>query len=311
MSSFRAFGGNFQISESGGGYVCEFTDYNGVTKRIMGYSPENVEAKVLKHIEKYGLFKGYSSRGTYKSRVRTEGSRWGRKTNVQKQLEAILGEVEAKSVMASTAGIAVANIKITNDVARRLLKNTYKSRGNFNTYTGNLERAYKATIVRARNIVDTVYLDKTPKGNEVVSSERLGRNIVWLYKQRHPLGTIRQNSYRRWKKKRAGRLANDRYKRQPYRYFKTWENKSGYRSRGIASAGRTRMSGFGYFTQGKTARVQSGILIENSAPYAAAVTAAGYPVIPGGMATLYRSRGMHYGEARGISVKMLKAAKLI
>ena len=48
------------------------------------------------------------------------------------------------------------------------------------------------------------------------------------------------------------------------------------------------MSGFGHYVGDKTNRVRSGIILENSAPYAMAVQNAGYQVIPNGVGRYFQ-----------------------
>lgn len=305
-----------------GYFICEYIDERGNLAFKTGPSADIAIAKVLKHIETYGGREigsgGRGKRGPYGPRQRTGGERWGRPTNAsikarydnKKMLEQVFGEIRARSVMAASAAASAANAKISEEAAKTVLKNVYKNRGKYNTYTGNLERAYMVTIVQGRNVKKTLFLDNTPEGNAPI--ERNGKKIVYMFKKRHELKNIRENQFKLYmRRKKDSRLKPKEYSRQPYRYFKNWERVDGYRRKSLAT-GRDRISGFGYMAGDKHNRVQSGIIIENTAPYAGAVQAKGYHVLPtGAMMRSYAARGKQEAMAMAITKKMLQAAKLI
>lgn len=315
-----------------GYWVCEFVNPQGGVESHVGSSPEVAIAKAQKAIEKKGGTLGWylrdvaepkarGKRGNYRPRSPIHSAQWGRPTNKQfdyrRSLEMIFGEIRARAIMGTTAAASATNLLITEATAKELLKNIYKSRGKYNTYTGNLERAYKASIITGRKARASVFLDDTPKGNEPIPSKRSGSLKVYAFPPlRHKLGKVRQNSYRRWKKRRKGLLDNDEYMRVPYRYFKNFELKRGYRNKGWVSGRDGKMGGFQYQAHGGPAKgsVQSGIIFENTAPYAAAVEAAGYRVMPpGAYLRSYNMRNSSKKKTLSISItkNMLKAAGLI
>lgn len=191
----------------------------------------------------------------------------------------------------------VANVRATEEMAERMLKQAYNSRGKYNIYSGNLDNAYQATVVQGRKIMQVVRLRKV-RGNPFYVNEngRTGKKIVDLLEERHPLRKIRRKN---------GKM----YGRPRYRYKKRWERERGYDNTGIG-AGRSMISGFGY-AAGSSNRIQSGIILENMAPYAGAVQAKGYDVLPGN-ARSYDGRALSKQKQliMNISTKFIKAAKL-
>ena len=191
----------------------------------------------------------------------------------------------------------VANVRVNEEMATRMLRQAYNSRGKYNIYSGNLDNAYQATIVQGRKIMQVIRLRKV-KGNQFYVNEngRKGKKIVDLLEERHPIGKI---------KRKNGRM----YGRPRYRYKKRWERERGYDNTGIG-AGRSEIGGFGYAAAGDN-RIQSGVIIENMAPYAGAVQAKGYDVLPGSTRS-YDGRALAKQKQLilNISNKMLKAAKL-
>lgn len=190
----------------------------------------------------------------------------------------------------------VANVRANEEMAERMLKQAYNSRGKYNIYSGNLDNAYQATIVQGRKIVQVIRLDKV-QGNQFRDSIRSGKRIVDLLEERHPIRKI---------KRKDGK----KYSRARYRYKKRWEREKGYDNTGIG-AGRSKISGFGYAAAGDN-RIQSGVVLENMAPYAGAVQARGYDVLPG-TARSYNGRALARQKQLilNISNKMLKAAGLL
>jgi len=322
MSEFSA-----KLREDGY-YVCELVNPNGAVESFVGYTAEIAIAKAQKAIERHGgtlrwknqeiFSKGRGPRGHYRPRSPIHSAQWGRPTNKQfeyrRALEMIFGEIRAKAIMASSAAASATNLRITEEIAKELLQNIYNNRGRYNTYTGNLERAYKASIVTGRKARAEVFLDDTPKGNTPEPAKRSNKQIVRVFLPlRHKIGKVRQNTYRRWKKRRKGLLANDEYTRVPYRYFKNYELKGGYRNKGLVSGREGKMSGFQYGAFGGGARgvVQSGIIFENTAPYAGAVEAAGYRVMPpGAKLRSYNMKNASRKKTLSITITkdMLKAA---
>lgn len=315
-----------------GYYVCEVTDGYGRVASFKYATADGAIAKARNYVAKNGLKGGgifydvnkpsrSSSRGPYGPRTRNTNAQWGRPTKRQSDyrwgITKLFGEIHAKAVMASSAAASAINVKVTEASAKELLARVYAQRGKYNTYTGNLERAYMATVVSGRKAKKTYYLEETPKGFPPMQSKRSGRLIVYMYKMGHEPNALIENiykSYRGGRKKTLKRDDRRRYKRQPYRYFKPWERKDGYRMKSILAGRKGNVSGFGLMAGDKHNRVQSGIIIENTAPYAGAVQAKGYQVMPSNaMLRSYSARASSRQEqmAMIITKNMLHAAKLI
>ena len=314
-----------------GYYECEFVDEKGKTAKFIGATAEIAIAKVKKYIEGHGVHfssyaesssQRYSYRSKYGHRDRSEShAQWGRPTKQQSDyrfgIMKVFGEIHAKAVMASSAAAAAVNVKVTEESAKKLLANVYNQRGKYNTYTGNLERAYMATVVSGRKAKKTYYLDDTPQGFPPIQSKRSSRLIVYLYKMSHEPTAVIENIYKQYKGGRRLTPKRDnrrRYKRTPYRYFKKWERKDGYRMKSILAGRGGHVSGFGRMAGDKLNRVQSGIIIENTAPYAGAVQAKGYHVLPtNAVLRSYSVREGHRQQqmAMILTKNMLHAAKLI
>lgn len=290
---------NISVRQRTDGYwECEFIDYNGRPIRFVKGDKDTLLKVVEKHIAKYGAYfvNEKKERGPYKPRTRTDKSKqWGRPTT-------IFNDLRRGFKTATTAAAGIGSVMITADIAEKALKGIYDARGNFNTYTGNLERSYKGTVVYGRKIQRSFFLEGTPAGNKVNMQNR----TVKLFKERHSLGYYTQNSYRKYRKQKFKKI-----RRKPYRYFKLWENEKGYRDRNTILTGRERISGFGRWAGDKYNRVQSGIIVENTAPYSEAVDATKYKVIPPGIGRKYTGIGKQHQLLTAISTRMLKAAKLL
>lgn len=315
-----------------GYYECEFIDERGRRVNFVGYTAEIAIAKVKKYIEGHGLGAGlryaeesgprYSNREKYGSRDRSvKHAQWGRPTKKQSDwrwgINQIFGEIKAKAIMAGTAGVAAANARITQQTAEYLLRRVHGLRGKYNVYTGNLDRAFKATIVQGRKSKIEVFLDDkdAPIGNMPEPSPRSGKQRVFIFKRNHNVGTIRENSYKFYMRRKKNSKAEPKtYGRVKYRYFKPWELKKGYRHRGFAADRNGNVSGFQYVAGGGYAKgtAQSGIILENTAPYAGAVAAKGYQVMPSGaILRSYNTKSKQQSQFMVITKDMLRAAKMI
>lgn len=135
-------------------------------------------------------------------------------------------------------------------IGREMLSRVVNNRGAFNNYTGNLLNAYQASIIFGRQIMTVVYND-APK-NKVMYTKN-GKRYALLQKP------LRHNVTRK-KREREGHIGKRISNR---RYIRTYELNDGYRQFGIKGGA------FGYSQKGAGGgRVQSGIVIENTAPYA-------------------------------------------
>ena len=190
------------------------------------------------------------------------------------------------SVRASVAGAAnISQANVMEEVAKEMLKKVFDSKGKYNVFSGNLDNAYQATVVQGRRIVRILKKDPPTKGNPFEPAPR-GR------------------------KKRVKRLEKNHGYGYKYRYKKHYERENGYDDTGVV-AGMTRLGGFGR-AAGDTTQ-QSGIIIENTAPYAGAVQAKGYTVLPMGIERSYSGRAAAKQKQlmMHLTKKFLKSAKLI
>lgn len=295
------------------GYSKTFV-FNGVQFTLRGDTEEAIEADLKRQLRALGAFEGTRSRGSgssFQFKRTTPMSHRGRPRGpkqVQDQLRELFGNTY-KAAAATAMGMSV---RLTEQAGADLLAMMYNKRGPFNTYSGNLERAYMATVVQGRNIVKRVRIKGTPKGNPFYTATNAHR-AVKLFFERHPIGKIRSNKYGR----RSAKFNNSKYDRYydrvRYRYKKRFENEAGYTGNSLLQ-GMSRSPYFGYdAATGADNRIQSGVLVENLAPYAGAVQAAGYPVIYGGIARSYKQR-LHSQQKQlsaTITKRMLKAAGLI
>lgn len=189
-------------------------------------------------------------------------------------------------VLAAVSGASgVAQAEHMELAADELLKKIFENKGKYNIYSGNLDNAYQATIVQGRRIVKIIKLDATA-GNRFEASPRSSRKRVKRKIRNH------------------GRYGTS------YRYKKYYERENGYDNTGIG-AGVDRLGGFGRSAGDSTQ--QSGIIIENTAPYAGAVQAKGYTVIPMGIERSYNGKAAAKQKQlmMQLTKKFLKSAKLI
>jgi hypothetical protein len=251
--------------------------YAGVEFDVVYTSDNNLKDQIKKHIKIINEELGIKSS---RSHTKSAGKRYGRprgSDEYRKQLAAIFGKAE----VAAAATAVAANAKITEQAVKDMLGRVYITRGKYNIYSGNLDRAYLATLVQGRNIIGQYRVSNPPKGNGFEPSPRGRRMRVRLFPpERHKLGM---------KSRRGG--GKKKYGRERYRYKNWFERKNGYDNTGI-TVGSNRVSGFGYGVGDNRNRVQSGIIIENMAPYAGAVQAKGYRVMPFGIERSYAGRAL-------------------
>lgn len=299
-----------------GWWVCPFINEYGVVDEAhaVGRTPEEAIQKAIARIEaKGGKPIGLSARKAYGKRgPNTSGKQWGRpKKSVSDYnygLTELFEEIKKKVTIATYATAGATSVKVTAEMAKDVINHVYSKRGKYNVYTGNLDRSYMATAVQGRRISAVVYPDNLPKGNPVDP----GTRRVKIAQVNHGNGLwVKQNSYKRWRSRRKGIKAKE-YMRM-YRYLKKWENIGGYRNKSVAYGRAGDMSGFGRMAGDKLNRIQSGIIIENTAPYADYVTRSGYQVPPFG--AYARSYGLRAGheQQRHIMIftkRMLKAVNI-
>lgn len=208
----------------------------------------------------------------------------------QRVWQKVFGEKLGRVVMAANAAAAVGSVKITESLATDMLDRLYRARGKYNVYSANLSNSYVATIVQGRRIVQM--LKREPiQGNKFVP--RNGKRVVRIKQRRHA-------TRNKWK----------------YRYVKYYERQDGYDGTGI-TAGRDKINpgmliGGNNNNEVRRGRIQSAVIVENTAPYAGAVHARGYNVLPNAILRGYNGRSTNHKQVVTVLTKnMLHAAKLI
>lgn len=160
-----------------------------------------------------------------------------------------LGAIHARSV-------AAAHYVSVSVIAGDFLKKVVKSRGKFNNYTGNLMNAYSATAIYGRKLIDTMYYDY--QKNKVLRSKTGKRYAELQQPPNHPLSRKKRN-----KRNFVGR------KIRKIRYLRNFELNDGYRKWSMSGGSKGSKVSVGYSQQGAGGgKLQSAIVIENTAPYA-------------------------------------------
>lgn len=274
------------------GYWEEEVNVHGFgTKKFIAPTPEALTARIEKFVASYGTVRGGGRggdhgggrpKGTTKAamaaRRLAEQSRLAAERNRQ-NYEKEVSDIYTR-IMASVGGaVAASRAYIKADAAKEMLKSALNFTKRYDKYTGNLDQSFTASIVRGRRVVLRVTTADSEPGNGFE-----GRRVK-IFERRH-------NGKRK------------------YRYKKKWERKGGYANTGI-TAGRRRYVGIG--KQYGDPYAQGGVVLENAAPYASAVEAKGYPVLPYGIERSYAGRAASRQKALVLNItnKMLKAARLI
>lgn len=302
----------FDISRRQGG-----TNYftasirNPKTGRTDVIGPYNDVQSLNYHIEQYCIKHMYEAGGEWGGKREGAGRKKGstkavvaerkaraaklasRRNAYESFLTKEFGRIKATAIMVADAAAASSNAKITGKVAQDVLRRVVNSQGKYNIYSGNLSNAYHALIIQGRRVVKVVQRDQKTRGHRFEPQN--GRLVVSMMRRRH-------KTKNRWTK----------------RYVKPYEREEGYAD--VTSFGRGVIN-LGYMnsfteTQSKNrhdGRVQSGVIVENSAPYAGAVQAAGYQVAPNAIYRSYQGKiGSKYKSILYVETKnMLKAAGLI
>lgn len=127
-------------------------------------------------------------------------------------------------------------------LGKELLSNVTFQR-KFNSYTGNLMDAYQATIVTQGKPIKKIFLDDVKK-NEVLRTKNGKRYAMLQEPAKHTrFGKIREN-------RKGEKLGKKIWRKR--RYLRSYELNNGYRKYGLNSG----------------SEIVSGIVIENTAPYA-------------------------------------------
>lgn len=225
-----------------GGYYALIKTIDGKQIKIQGDTAKEVERDAIEIIKEQ-----YSTsirKPTYRELSRRN---WKGKEYVENELKRVLSKVQ----IAALGGALSQHIATLEGISRDLLNSEIQSK-KFNDYTGNLANSYVATVVSNGKVVGQYYMN-IPKGK--IHHTKRGKRYAYLMLENHPTSP-------------KDRTLNGKN----IRYLKKWEteNKDSYRSKSMLhSKGNFRI---GYIQGGSgDGRVRSGIVIENTAPYASAV----------------------------------------
>lgn len=302
-----------------------FRDKNGRVVKVKAAGSQELARLLKREVESGGRTDLRVTRTGTTAGIRGIGSRSksarDQKIYLEESFKKIFGEIKGRAILAGSAAASAANAIISEDVAELMLKRVYSIKGNYNIYTGNLDRAYAATVVTGYKARKTLHLEGTPEGNTPVPNKRGSGMIVHLFGDpNHPPRKIKKNKYGR--RSMYFHLKGDKeYNRVDYRTFKKWELEKGYRHKGYVNDRKGNLSGFQNYAiegynkgsgRGKNQiRVNSAVIVENTAPYAGAVQAAGYDVIPGAIMRSYSYGSKQETALLVMTREMLKAANLI
>ena len=225
-----------------GGYYAYIRTIDGRKITIQGDTAKEVERDAIAIIKEQ--FSTTIRKPTYRELSRRN---WKGKEYSEKELKRELSKVQ----IAALGGAFSQHVAAMEEMSHDLLKNAiYASK--FNEYTGNLANSYVATVVSNGKVVHQYHLNR-PRGK--IYHTKRGKRYSYLMSDIHP------------------RSPKDRtLNGKDIRYLKKWETEKedAYRSKSMLhSKGNFRI---GYIQGGSgDGRVRSGIVIENTAPYASAV----------------------------------------
>lgn len=240
-----------------GGYYRGTYVINGQSYRL----DFSTEKEVLKHIESDIWHMAREKRDSQSVIGRPKGSKnyKGRLYN-EKDIKRLFNNVQAAVVGAAI----VAKSATMDGMADDLLKQEV-SKAQYDEYTGNLTGSYTATIVQRRRILYVKSFAKFVDYNRVARhpGPKGGIYVLRRHSKHHGPAQRRKPNRLNIKNKRKNTI-----EKRDVRYIKSWESdRYGYNPmlayRGMyLSPGRL---------QGGDGRIQSGVIITNSAPYASAV----------------------------------------
>ena len=200
---------------------------------------------------------------------------------------------------------SIANQLASQNIAGAILQKVHRA-AKFNIYSGNLSYAYRAVIVTGRKARQEVYIsdiDGVDRGN-VETNSKTGSRSATLQNQRHFIRAGKSKLFKR--NKRGWRYVRSVRNR---RYLKRWEKTNGYIGRGIHSTRKKQTFSFGSIKNGKATgfKTQSGIIIENIAPYADIVQRRYNTVLAKGVAAKTGGYGAKLkGLYRVVSIDVLR-----
>ena len=209
---------------------------------------------------------------------------------------------------------AALGISVTKEAIAEQMLSVVSAQSKFNSYTGNLNDSYVATIVTNRKISGLVYYQA--RKNSVRYGKHGGRyaELQSPPKHRNFAGFILRS--------KGGRKNGKRYKSVEYkggkrlmmkngkiiRYLHKWEKEGNnpYRSGALGPKGGNFNIGYLNRDSGK---IQSGIVIENTAPYSGAVQHRGYNVMKGAAERVAHGGRWGYHATKLVRVAAIKALK--
>lgn len=206
--------------------------------------------------------------------------------SARKRINRAYTEKEVKKIgdaiyVATTTGAIVAHKRTLDQIAEELLKQTLFS-AEFNEYTGNLYNSYQTTVI-SNGKVTNVYRPKPHTGYVMQGGRR--KRGVWIKKGNSRWSPLMKERHRIKVKSQGPRLPGMGNKSRKsgdgirIRFLKSYEKNptaTGYSDLGmqksIGNGARNPQFRIGRMQQGGgDGLVRSGIVVENTAPYADAV----------------------------------------
>lgn len=188
------------------------------------------------------------------------------------------------NISAAVVGSAIASRSAMLDgLADDLLKKVVK-KAKYDEYLGNLTASYTATIVQKRQVVDTILFAKHVNYGAIHRGPKGGEYVLRRHSKHHSPASKRTPNRRKIKNKKTNML-----EARDVRYIKKWESRRYGYEPALSYRGLTIYPG--KISRGD-GRIQTGVLITNSAPYASAVhRTPGRKVLENSIARSYASSG--------------------
>lgn len=221
----------------------------------------STEKEVLKHIESDIWHMARERRDGQILVGRPKGSKnyKGRLYN-EKDIKRLFNNVQAAVVGATIAARSATMDGMADDLLKQEV-----SKAQYDEYTGNLTGSYNATIVQKRRIVYIKSFAKFVDYNRIARHKgpKGGVYVFRRHSKHHGPAQRRSPNRLNVKNKKKGTI-----EKKDVRYIRSWESERyGYNPM-LAYRGMYLYPGR---LQGGDGRMQSGIIINNSAPYASAV----------------------------------------
>lgn len=261
-----------------GGYYAYIKTIDGKSISIQGDTAKEVERDAIEIIKEQ--FSAPIRKPTYRELSRRN---WKGKEYFEKELKRELSKVQ----IAALGGALSQHVAALEDISHELLTSSVQAR-KFNDYTGNLVNSYVATVVSNGKVVHQYHVD-SPRGD--IHHTKRGKRYAYLMSDNHPTSP-------------KDRTLNGKN----IRYLKKWETEKqdAYRNKSMMhSKGNYRI---GYIQGGSgDGKVRSGIVIENTAPYASAVHRR-YRVLANSTPRIVHGKwgGKYEGLVRVATLRMLR-----